>query len=479
MPNQKYDLIVIGAGSGGLGAALGMLELGFKVLLIDKKPVDIGGECLNTGCVPSKALLHVAKQVHQAKAASRFGLESSGTVDLEKVKMYIREKQESIRSHENAEYFREKGMDVILGTASFVSRNEIKVNGEVHMAKNIVIATGSSPRKIKIKGAEDIRIYTNDSVFDIDNIPENFLFIGAGPVSTELSQAFTRLGSKVTVVDRGDRILQHDDPEIAKVLFEQLKKEGITFYFDSKVSKIIHGDTAVIAKNSGEEIKIPVNTIFMGLGRELHFDSLNLNLGGIKTKDGKIVLNKKLQTSNKNVFVVGDAADNLQFSHAAEMHNMLLINNFISPKKKELNFDHFPWVTFTDPEVATFGLNEKSLKEKEIAYEKLETNFSEIDRGITDDYEYGKLILYIEKTNISAGNAKILGGSMVAPNAGEITQELILANVAEINVQNFMKKIYAYPTAGNIHKSLIRDRLLNQLKPWMKKLIIFWYRFKE
>lgn len=479
MPNQKYDLIVIGAGSGGLGAALGMLEMGFKVLLIDKNPVDIGGECLNTGCVPSKALLHVAKQVHQAKLSMRFGINCTGTVNIEKVKDYIREKQDTIRSHENVDYFRDKGMEVVLGTASFVSRNEVKVNSKAYMGKNIVIATGSNPRKIKVKGAEDLPIYTNNSVFDIDRIPKNFLFIGGGPVSIELGQAFSRLGSKVSIIDRGSRILKHDDPTVANILVEQLRKEGIDFYFNSEVPEILEGTTAIIDHESGGKKKIHVDAIFMGLGRELHFDSLDLHLAGIETKDGKIVLNKKLQTTNKNVFVSGDAADNLKFSHAAEMHNMLLLNNFISPKKKKLDLDHFPWVTFTDPEVATFGLNEKSLMEQEVSYERLETDFSKIDRGITDDYEYGKLILLIEKTRINAGNAKILGGSMIAPNAGEITQELILANTSGIRINEFMNKIYAYPTSGNIHKTLIRNRLLKQLKPWMKKITISWYRFKE
>jgi pyruvate/2-oxoglutarate dehydrogenase complex dihydrolipoamide dehydrogenase (E3) component len=213
MAHKNYDLIVIGAGSGGLGASLGMLEMGFKILLIDKVPKDIGGECLNTGCVPSKALLHVARQVHQAKISARFGIETRGEVNIEEVKNYIREKQAVIRSHENVDYLREKGMDIVLGTASFVSKKEIKVNGKIFTAKNFVIATGSSPRKIDIKGSEAIPVFTHESVFDIDFIPRNFIFIGAGPVSIELSQAFSRLGSKVSVVNRSGKILKKEDPE--------------------------------------------------------------------------------------------------------------------------------------------------------------------------------------------------------------------------------------------------------------------------
>lgn len=191
------------------------------------------------------------------------------------------------------------------------------------------------------------------------------------------------------------------------------------------------------------------------------------------------MLNQKLQTSNKHVLVSGDAADNLKFSHAAEMHNILLITNFLSPFKKKLNFDHFPWVTFTDPEVATFGQSEVQLKKKGINYERLETDFAEDDRAVTDDYEYGKLILFIGKKRFYPGNAKILGGSMIAPNAGEIIQELVLAGVAGIKISTFMNKIYAYPTAANIHKSLLREKMVSLLKPWMKEIIKKWCRFKE
>ncbi len=481
MACQNYDLIVIGSGSGGLGVALGMLEMGLEVLLIDKHADKIGGECLNTGCVPSKALLHVAKQIYQSKTSSRFGLDIQGGIQIEKVKSYIQEKQASIRSHENLKYLQEKGMDVVLGTASFLSKKEIQVNEEIYRAKNIVISTGTSPRKIDIKGAGSaaVPVFTHESVFDIDFIPKHFVFIGAGPVSIELGQAFSRLGSKVSIINRGKGILKKEDQDISDVLLEKLLQEEIDFYFNTEVSEIEYGNIAVLKNQSGEEKKIPADAIFMGLGREFNFKSLDLDKAGIETQNTKILLNERLQTTNKNVFVSGDAADNMKFSHAAELHNMLLINNFISPLKKKLDFDHFPWVTFTDPEIATFGLNEKSLKEKKIAFEKLETDFSKEDRAVTDNYEYGKLILFIEKKRFNAGNAKILGGSMVAPNAGEITQELILANVAGLKLKDFMSKIYAYPTAGGIHKSLARNRMVEQIKPWMKRIIIFWYRLKE
>ncbi len=476
---QKYDLVVIGSGSGGLGAALGMLGVGFKVLLVEKDAKKIGGECLNTGCVPSKALLHVAKKIYQARTSGRYGLKVSGEAKIEEVKNYIKEKQNSIRSHENIDYFRKKGLDVELGTASFISSNQISVNGKLYQGKNIVIATGSTPRKINIKGASTIPVFTNESIFEIDFIPTNFVFIGAGPVSIEMGQAFSRLGSKVSVVDRQDRILGKEDPVLSQVLLDRLKLEGMEFFFQSEVTEIKNRNTAIVKSAVEETTEIPVDAVFMGLGRELNFDSLDLTKAGIETENGKIVLNDRLQTTNPHVFVCGDAADNLKFSHAAEMHNILLIKNFLSPIKKNLDFDHFPWVTFTEPEIATFGLNEDKLKERDLDFERLEASFVEEDRAITEDFEYGKLILFVEKKRFMIGNAKILGGSMIAPNAGEITQELILANHSGIALKDFMNKIYAYPTSGNIHKVIARKRIVKQIRPWMKRVLLAYYRLKK
>ncbi|WP_339653987.1 FAD-dependent oxidoreductase [uncultured Salegentibacter sp.] len=477
MKDKTYDLIVIGAGSGGLGAALGMLQLGMDVLLIDRNAKSIGGECLNTGCVPSKALIHLSKQIHQAKLSETLGMDISGKPDINKIKAYIQRKQDAINEHENIDYLKEKGLDIALGEASFSSKNSIKLNNQIFKGRNIVIATGSSPKVIDIPGNHDIPIFSNESIFEIDFIPNNFVFIGAGPVSIELGQAFLRLGSKVHIIDRGERILKKENAKISNILKDRLEEEGIQFSFNAEVSGV-EGKSAILKKSNGKNETIPVDAIFMGLGRVLNFDSLALEKGGIKTEKGKIVLNAKLQTTNKQVFVSGDAANNLKFSHAAEMHNMLLINNFISPIKKNLDFKHFPWVTFTDPEIATFGLNENQLKKQNIKYLRLESNFREDDRAITDDYEYGYLMVFIERKWFNLGNAKVLGGSMIAPNAGEITQELLLANIAGIKLNTFMNKIYPYPTAANIHKTLFRKKLVEQLKPWMKTIIKKWYRLK-
>lgn len=468
---------MIGAGSGGLGAVLGMVELGFQVLLIDRHEEDFGGECLHTGCIPSKALLHISRQFHHGKQSTAFGLTFSGDVDMKKVREYIRQKQETIGLHENVDHLRKKGIVVTTGLASLVSRNQVRVKDRIYTGRNIIIATGSRPKTMEIPGAESLPVLTNETIFNLDFLPRNFLFIGAGPVSIEIGQAFSRLGSKVHLIVRKDRILSKEDPGIAETLLRQLQEEGIEFSFGVEVKRINNGRTAVVRGPSGEERELPVDAIFLGLGRFTDFEPLKLERAEIQTRSGRILLNDRLQTTNKKVFVCGDAANNLQFSHAAEMHNMLLIHNFISPIKKRLHPDHFPWVTFTDPEVATFGRNEKQLKENNIPFERLETSLHGIDRAVTDDFEYGRLILLIQKKRFYPGNSRILGGSMIAPNAGEISQELVLAMAAGILLKQFMRKIYAYPTAANVHKTLVRERFLLELTPWMKRIMRKWYRF--
>ncbi len=455
--------------------ALGMSQMNFKILLIDRNEEAIGGECLNTGCIPSKALLHAASQIQKAREASRYGLILDGRVEMDKVRASIEAKQAKIKEKENEQFLRDKGINVVLGNASFASENEVTVGETTYPGRKIVIATGSSPRKIKIKGDEDIPVYTHEDVFDIPSVPENFVFIGAGPVSMELAQAFSRLGSRVSVIVRGKRILKKEDRSISHILQERMEAEGISFFFETEVGEI-QNNKAILKSQTGTETTIPVDALFLGIGRVLNFDSLNLEKAGVKTKGGKIILNEYLQSSNKNIYVSGDAAGNLKFSHAAEMHNMLIIKNFFLPKKKKLSFENFSWVTFTDPEIGTFGLNEDDIKSKNIKYERLDISLEEADRATTNDFRYGRLLLYVEKKMIYPGNAKILGGSMVAPNAGEIIQELILAKVAGVRLKTFLDKIYPYPTAANIHKILIRNRVTEAISPWMKKVMKIWFR---
>ncbi|MBC7556274.1 MAG: FAD-dependent oxidoreductase, partial [Chryseobacterium sp.] len=246
MKNSKYDIIVIGAGSGGLTVGLFMAKTGFKVLMVSKSDHDIGGDCLNDGCVPSKSLIHVSKIVHDAKVASNFGLEVTGKVDIKKVTDYIFERQENIRKHENADWLKQQGIDMVLGKASFSGKNEIEVDGKKYSGKKIVIATGSLPKKLKVPGVEKVKYYDNESIFNINELPEKLLVIGGGPIGIEIAQAMSRLGSKLTVIQHADRILEHDDKMLTDILLKQLQKEGIQFILNAEIEKFSSAKSATL-----------------------------------------------------------------------------------------------------------------------------------------------------------------------------------------------------------------------------------------
>lgn len=469
MENKIYDIIVIGSGSGGLSIGLFMSKAGFRVLMVSKSDADIGGDCLNDGCVPSKALIHISRIAHSAKLASQLGLAISGKVDIKKAVDYVYERQEIIRVHENAQWLQDQGIDVASGIASFTGKNEIQVNGKKYTGKKIVIATGSKPRKLNVRGVEKLKYYDNESIFHITELPEKLLVIGGGPIGIEIAQAMNRLGSKVTVVQYKNKILEHDDEKVTKILLQQLKKEGIAFFFNAAVDHFISANEAIINLKDNKTENIQFDAVFVAIGRQLDLKSLQLQNAGIQFKDDKIKVDKYLRTTNKNVFVCGDVAGDLQFSHAAEFHARILLNNFFSPFNKKLNNDHISWITFTDPELATFGLNEKQLIERNISYKKLEQNFQDDDRAVVDNYQYGKMILYISKGSLFQ-KEKILGGTMVAPHAGEMIQELVLANSAGLSINALFNKIYAYPVASRINQQIIIKHKEESLTGTIKKL---------
>jgi len=467
---NTFDIIVIGAGSGGLNVASFMVKAGFRVLLVDKSDAHIGGDCLNFGCVPSKALIHVAKIIHTAKSARQFGLETRGKTDMQKVVEYIKSKKDFIRTHENKAYFESIGMTVVLGHATFLSPHSILVHGIEYCGKKIVLATGSRPRKFSVKGIEYVRILTNETIFDIDHLPAKLLIVGGGPISIEIGQAFAYLGSEVTIVVKEKRILPREDESIALVLQKRMEQEGIRFYFESVIEEIYSKNQALIKTPNGHEIQ-EFDEFLVAIGRELNTEGLNLEKAKIKLHDKKnIRVNEYLETTQKNIFLCGDIVGQHQFTHAAELHASVLIRNFFVPRwlpflKKKLNTDHLSWVTYTNPEIATFGLSETEIKKRNIAHTVIHQNFDEDDRAIVEDVTYGKAKVFV------SDDGYLLGGSMVAQNAGELIQEFILAETHRIHVSAFFAKIYPYPTSSRINKRIISSLYKEKLTPFVKNLM--------
>jgi pyruvate/2-oxoglutarate dehydrogenase complex dihydrolipoamide dehydrogenase (E3) component len=467
-----YDIIIIGAGSGGLNIAVFMASTGLKVLLIDKKDESIGGDCLNHGCVPSKSLIHIAREIHTARAVGKYGVTASGDVDLSMVMKSVQEKIATIRKHENAEHFRNLGIDVVLGHAQFTNEREVSVNGKSYVGKNIILATGSRPRKLTVPVGEHAHVISNEDIFTLTQLPKKLVVVGVGPIGIELGQAFLMLGSTVTFIGNESRILPREKEEYAEVIYSNLLKQGATFQFSNDVIEI-KDDTTIIIKNKDtqEMCTLQADIVLVAIGRQLNIENLGLENAGIEVEKGKVVVDEHLRTTNKHVYLCGDVAGGYQFTHAAELHAQVILNNLFNPfSKKKVSYDAFSWVTYTTPELATFGQSEDTLRATGKVYEKLETTFMDDDRAITSGTEYGKSEVYVD-----ARSKKILGGTMVADNAGELVQEIILSLEAGVSINHIFNKIYPYPVASRINKSLISNYFRKRFSDSKKQVLRFLY----
>lgn len=480
MANYTHDLIVIGAGSAGLGAAGFGGAIGLNVALIDRTENHFGGDCLNYGCVPSKALLHVAAQFAGARQAEKFGLTTSGKADFGKVMDYIRGRQEVIREHETPAYLRQEyGLDCIIGEAMLIGKNEVSVNGRKITAPRIVLATGSKPRHLEVPGSDKVKQHDNESVFsELDVLPERLLIVGGGPNSCEMAQAFQRLGSKVTVLNRGRRLLEKDPAPASAALEKKLKAEGITIRHETEIARFRDANTAELDTFDEGGSEIEFTHLIVGIGRFVTTKGLGLELAGVGTKEGNIVVDDYYRTTNRSIFAIGDAYGHEMFSHGAEKHNTDLWKNLLSPIDRKHTLENFSWVTFTDPEVATFGLTEAQLEEKGVEYETVIQSFDHDDRAVAADYRDSVLILYLSRTKF--GSSKLLGGCMAAPAAGEMIQELLLLHEMDKPYATLTNKIYAYPVGSRINQKAARDRAQDRLfSPLTKKLLQAAYRLQN
>ena len=463
MKKSNYDIIIIGGGSAGLGAMGMALEQGWKTLIIDKEEAHIGGDCLNFGCVPSKALIHLAKQFYGARKASALGLQVEGKADMAKILAYVHAKQAVIRQHEDANHIRSQGADLKIGLAAFVDEETIQVGEALFTAPKIIIATGSRPRHIPFKGIDQVKTFTNETLFyEMKTLPEKLLVIGGGPIGCEMGQTFQRFGSEVTIIDMADRILNKEREEYSQILTKQLEKEGLTIINKAKLLEFNSPTSALIEVEGRGTEELHFDAVILSVGRVLNTEDLDLAKGKVETdKRGRPILDAYLRTTNKRVFASGDVAGMYQFSHGAELHTRLLKNNFKNSFSEKHNADHLSWVTFTQPEIATFGHTEEQLKSNDIKYWRQEQDFSKDDRAIVDEYSYGKITLFLTPITFWNKERKILGGSIIAPNAGELMQELTLAMETGIPINEIYKKLYAYPVASRINQQTIMGVLKN------------------
>lgn len=445
------DVVVIGAGSGGLVAALIVATVKGKVTLIEKH--KMGGDCLNTGCVPSKSLIRSAKVVHDLKRGESLGVRSQNLdFDFANVMERVQRIIKTIEPHDSVERYEGLGVDCEIGVGKILSPYEVEVNGKVITTKNIIVATGAGPLVPPIKGIEQVEYLTSDNLWDIREQPKNLVVLGGGPIGTELSQAFARLGTNVTQVEAMDRILGREDPEISQMMLDKLASEGVDTQLNSMATAVeVEGENKfLIVKSGDQERRIPFDQLLVAIGRKANVTGFGLEELGVEISPrGTIAVDEFLRTNFPNIYAIGDVAGPYQFTHtASHMAWYAAVNAlFGSFKKFAVDYSVIPWTTFTSPEVARVGLSESEAKDAGIEFEVTTYDISGLDRALAEEEAFGLVKVITPK-----GKDKILGATIVADHAGDLLAEYVLAMKHGLGLGKIMGTIHAYPTMAEMNK---------------------------
>ncbi|RLA55499.1 MAG: pyridine nucleotide-disulfide oxidoreductase, partial [Gammaproteobacteria bacterium] len=452
---ERFDnnLIVIGAGSAGLVASLIAATVKAKVTLIERG--KMGGDCLNTGCVPSKALIRSARVAQYARRAGEFGLAPmSVEVNFPRVMERVQRVVETVAPHDSVERFTGLGVNCVQGDARILSPWEVEVNGEVLTARNIVIASGARPRVPDIPGLAQLDYLTSDTVWDIREAPQRLLVLGAGPIGCELAQAFARLGSHVSLVTHASRIMPREDPEVAQQVLDAFLRQGMdvhTGYDPDRFTVDGDGQRCVFTTAGGRR-ELAFDRVLLAVGRSANVQELGLEALGIGlTPAGTIAVDEYLRTAIPNIFACGDVAGPYLFTHMASHQAWYAAVNALFGRFRKFKVDYsvVPWATFTDPEVARGGLSESEARERNIAYEVTRYDIDDLDRAIADSEAHGFVKVLTEP-----GRDRILGAVVVGYHAAELINEFVLAMKHGIGLNKILATIHIYPTLSESNKFL-------------------------
>ena len=449
---NDYDVVVIGAGSGGLVAATTAKRRGLTVALLEKN--KIGGECTHSGCIPSKALLHSAKMMEATKHLKDDyglkGLEITGTANFSAVMEHVDSIVQGVYKSETPQVFEQQGIDVFVNKTGvkFNDAHTLQIGSEILKFKNAVICTGSSPKQLIISGSEELSFLDNENFWALRKLPESIIFIGGGIISAELGQALTRFGSKVTIIDRNPAILKPVDDDAREIILDIFKKEGIQIIYDAVLKKVSNGITekTITYLRNNDEYEISAESIFLATGRQPNVAGLDLEKAGISYSENGIETNSFLQTSVPHIYCCGDVTSSQKFTHTASYQAGVVIENILNRNKKTNDTSVLPWVIFTEPEIAHVGLSEKEAKEKfddKVVVFKVDAN---MDRFITDKSTTGFLKVIFNEENI------VIGADAIGAHAGEWIQLLTIAIKNKIPAESFADTIFAYPTYSEIVK---------------------------
>jgi pyruvate/2-oxoglutarate dehydrogenase complex dihydrolipoamide dehydrogenase (E3) component len=446
-----YDVAVIGGGAAGLTAAGLAANLAARTLLVEAR--RLGGDCTWYGCVPSKTLIKGARVAYQMRNAGHYGLiDQEPTVDFAGLMGHVRRTREGVyEDADKPEHFERMGVEVRQGKARFVDAHTLEVSNsnkvETVTARYVLIATGSSPLVPDVEGIRTIDYLTNETLFELNELPRRFAVIGGGPIGIEMAQAFERFGAEVVVLQSQDRILPRDDPELSGLLKARLEREGITVLLNARVNRLSrgseHGEIQIEADAGGAARTLFVDAVLVAAGRKANVEGLNLEAAGVEYDPRGIRITDRCRTNVGHIYAVGDGAGRFQFTHYAEHMAKVAVTNALLKLPLSIDTRHVPWCTFADPELAHVGASETELQERGVRYEVYRFPFSKIDRAITENETAGLIKVFAKKWS-----GKILGTSIVGSQAGEMISEYALAMRNGVSLRKISDTIHPYPTYG-------------------------------
>ncbi|MEM6339072.1 MAG: FAD-dependent oxidoreductase [Pseudomonadota bacterium] len=468
------DFCVIGAGSGGLSFAAGVVQMGASVTLIERS--EMGGDCLNYGCVPSKALIAAAKSYYEIQKASKFGWScSSAKVDFKKVQKHVKDTIGKIAPHDSVERFEKLGVHIIKAEAKFLDSETVQAGKQKIRAKRFIISTGSSPFVPDIKGINDVKYYTNETIFDLKTLPKELVIIGGGPIGIELAQSFLRFGSKVTVLEAFSA-LPKDDKEIVDRLKSTIISEGLDLKEGVEIKEIKKSGRGaeIHFKHNNKKHVIKPSHLLVAAGRRANLDSLNLDSAKIEYTARGIAVDRFLKTSNKRVFAIGDCIGGYQFTHVAGYHAGLAIRNSIFRLRSTIKTIQIPWVTYTDPEIAHVGFTQSELEEQSMDHKVFSMDLSENDRAQAEHKTNGMIKVLVSPS----GN--IYGATIMGSGAGELILPWAMAIQNNLKISAIAGLIAPYPTMSEISKRVAGEYFKDKIfGPFMQKIVRFLMRITK
>jgi pyruvate/2-oxoglutarate dehydrogenase complex dihydrolipoamide dehydrogenase (E3) component len=467
-----YNVVVIGAGTAGLVTAAGTAALGGRVALIERN--KMGGDCLNFGCVPSKALISSARLIQQIRESEKWGLDrSEPQFEFEKVFERMRARRAKIAPHDSRERFESLGVDVFHGEARFVSPHEVEVDGQKLRAKNFVIATGSRATVPKIEDIDKVHYFTNKTIFDeLKERPDSMIVLGGGPIGCELGQVFSRLGVKVAIVQQGTQLLPREDVDVAEFMHNRFTVEGILVRLKAASKRVSMRDGKVALEFVDTE-SITADAMLIAAGRTPNLRALNLEATGVDYDARGVKVNTYFQTSQPHIYAAGDITNSLKFTHTADFTARIVVRNILMPfqfLRQRVDWSVVPWCTYTDPEVAHVGVGENEAQQKNIEYDLFFVPLEDVDRAVVESEEAG-----FAKILTAKGSDKILGATIVAPRAGDLLQEFAFAMSAKIGLGKIATMIHAYPTFAELARKAGDKYNKTRLTPRAKKIFTWLY----